>query len=415
MRIAFDHQAFCLQKTGGISRYFCHLAEQLQQTTQADEIGVFAPLYRNQYLRELANNLVHGYSVKDYPVKTGGLLVKANGWLAKPQISGWKPDIVHETYFSQSGSAPKACPVVLTVFDMIPELEAIASQVKPRATTDQTSEFALAKRAAVQRADHIICISEHTRSDLLKLYQVPEKKVSVVYLGCEAANEQSAATNTTINTSSDIKSTEAISIDTSINTSTKDNTSRSRQSRPYLLYVGLRDGYKNFEQLLRAIAQAPALLAEFEVLAFGGGAFTTTEQQIISTLGFKPTQVRQQAGDDTALIAAYQNAAAFVYPSAYEGFGLPPLEAMARNCPVISSNTSSMPEVIGSAGEYFDPQSIDNISQAIEAVVFSKDRTQELIKLGRERVKRFTWQSCAQETRAIYQSVLNASSPTRMQ
>ena len=397
MRIAFDHQAFCLQKTGGISRYFCRLAEQLEQTKPADDVGVFAPLYRNQYLRELSKNLVHGYSVKDYPAKTAGLLVKANGWLAKSQIKGWKPDVVHETYFSQNGSAPKACPVVLTVFDMIPELEAIASQAKLGTTTDQTAEFASAKRVAVQRADHIICISEHTRGDLLKLYQVSEKKVSVVYLGCESANEQSAAANTTTNTS------------------TKHDTSRTRQSRPYLLYVGLREGYKNFEQLLRAIAQAPALLAEFEVLAFGGGALTTTEQQIISTLGFKPTQVRQQAGDDTALNEAYQNAAAFVYPSAYEGFGLPPLEAMARNCPVISSNTSSMPEVIGSAGEYFDPQSIYSISHAIEAVVFSKDRTQELIKLGRERVKRFTWQSCAQETRAIYQTVLNASSSTRMQ
>ena len=415
MRIAFDHQAFCLQKTGGISRYYCRLAEQLEQTKLADDVGIFAPLYRNQYLRELPNRLVHGYSVNDYPAKTAGLLVKANGWLAKPQIKGWKPDLVHETYFSQNSSAPKACPVVLTVFDMIPELEAIASQEKLGTTIDQTAELASAKRVAVQRADHIICISEHTRGDLLKLYQVSEKKVSVVYLGCEAANEQSAADNSTLNARSDIKSTEAISIDTSTNTSTKHDTSRSIQSRPYLLYVGLREGYKNFEQLLRAIAQAPALLAEFEVLAFGGGALTTAEQQIISTLGFKPTQVRQQEGNDTALNEAYQNAAAFVYPSAYEGFGLPPLEAMARNCPVISSNTSSMPEVIGSAGEYFDPQSIDSISHAIEAVVFSKDRTQELIKLGRERVKRFTWQSCAQETRAIYQAVLNASSSTRMQ
>jgi glycosyltransferase involved in cell wall biosynthesis len=385
MRIAFDHQAFCLQKTGGISRYFCRLAEQLEQTKQADDVGVFAPLYRNQYLRELSKNLVHGYSVKDYPAKTAGLLVRANGWLARSKIKGWKPDLVHETYFSITRLAPASCPVVLTVFDMIPELGVTATHAKSRTAIPQASELDSTKRTAMQRADHIICISEHTRSDLLKLYQVPAQKVSVVYLGCDPATVQNAAANSTT------------------------------QSRPYLLYVGLREGYKNFEQLLRAIAQAPALLAEFEVLAFGGGAFTTAEQQIISTLGFKPTQVRQQAGDDTALNAAYQNAAAFVYPSAYEGFGLPPLEAMARNCPVISSNTSSMPEVIGSAGEYFDPQSLESISAAIEAVVFSQDRTQELIKLGRERVKRFTWQSCAQETRAIYQAVLNASSATRMQ
>jgi glycosyltransferase involved in cell wall biosynthesis len=405
MRIAFDHQAFCLQKTGGISRYFCRLAEQLKQTAQADDVGIFAPLYRNQYLRELPNNLVHGYSVKDYPAKTAGLLVKANGWLATLQITGWKPDLVHETYFSQNSSAPKGCPVVLTVFDMTPELEAIASLAKPRTITDQTAELASAKSVAVQRADHIICISEHTRGDLLKLYEVPEKKVSVVYLGCEAANEQSAANSTGRDTSTNIRT------DTSANA----DASAANQIRPFLLYVGLREGYKNFEQLLRAIAQAPQLIAEFDVLAFGGGPFTASEQNLILRLGFKPNQVRQQAGDDTALNAAYQNAGAFVYPSAYEGFGLPPLEAMAKNCPVISSNTSSMPEVIGTAGQYFDPQSLESISAAIEAVVFSEDRTQELIKLGRERVKRFTWQSCAQETRAIYQSVLHASSSPRMQ
>lgn len=405
MRIAFDHQAFCLQKTGGISRYYCRLAEQLQQYKLADEIGVFAPLYRNQYLRGLSKNLVHGYSVNDYPAKTAGLLVKANGWLARSQIKEWKPDLVHETYFSLKRSASKSCPIVLTVFDMIPELEAIASQAKLGTCLTQRVELDSTKRAAVQRADHIICISEHTRGDLLKLYQVPAHKVSVVYLGCEAVTVQSALENTSID----------INTNTSTNTSTDVLTSCARQSRTYLLYVGLREGYKNFKNLLQAIAQSPALMAEFDVLAFGGGTFTAAEQTLIERLGFKSKQVRQQSGNDAALNEAYQNAAAFVYPSAYEGFGLPPLEAMARNCPVISSNTSSMPEVIGGAGEYFDPQSLDSISSAIQSVVFSKERTQELIKLGSERVKIFTWQRCAQETHAIYQSVLNVASSTRMQ
>ncbi len=387
MRIAFDHQAFCLQKTGGISRYFCRLAEQLQQNNRADDIGIFAPLYRNQYLRALSKDLVHGYSIKDYPPKTAGLMVQANGWLAKPQINAWNPDLVHETYFSIRRSGSDGRPAVLTVFDMIPELDATASKSKLINVANPAVELLSTKRAAVERADHIICISEHTRTDLLSIFQVPAKKVSVVYLGSDVTDSK--------------------------NVIARSNT--SKEDRPYLLYVGLRAGYKNFEQFLRAVAQAPALFAEFDVLAFGGGSFTVIEQQLISMLGFKSHQVRQQSGDDTALNAAYANATAFVYPSAYEGFGLPPLEAMAQNCPVVSSNTSSMPEVIGSAGEYFDPQSLESISHAIDAVVFSKERTQELIKLGQERIKTFTWQRCAQETRAIYQSVLDAASSTRMQ
>ena len=102
----------------------------------------------------------------------------------------------------------------------------------------------------------------------------------------------------------------------------------------------------------------------------------------------------------------YNNAFCLLYPSSYEGFGIPPLEAMAHRCPVISSNTSSMPEVIGAAAEYFNPLDIDDMKYAIEKVVYSESRIEILIALGEKRLLSFSWEKCSQETLDVYSSLV---------
>ena len=111
-------------------------------------------------------------------------------------------------------------------------------------------------------------------------------------------------------------------------------------------------------------------------------------------------------GGDEILAALYQQAAAFVYPSLYEGFGIPPLEAMAVGCPVICSGTSSLPEVVGDAAEVFDPQDEEAMLAAIERVLESPGRRDALVAAGRNRYQQFTWEKCAQETAAIYRKLL---------
>ena len=110
--------------------------------------------------------------------------------------------------------------------------------------------------------------------------------------------------------------------------------------------------------------------------------------------------------DDSILNSLYKNALAFIYPSIYEGFGLPPLEAMIRECPVAVSNTSSIPEVVGDAGLYFNPNSIEDISHALSRIIFDDSLRETLISKGQERVKQFTWTNCAVETRKIYENLL---------
>ncbi len=364
MKIIYDYQTFTLQSYGGISRYFIRLAEELK--AKGNDVNIFAPYHCNQLLTELPEAMVKGVKISSEFSKPSALMMLlANHLISRKAIKKWRPDIFHETYFSLRSNAPIGCPTVVTVYDMIHE-----KFPKYFSRFDPTGNW---KEKAVNRATHIICISESTKRDLLELFPHLDNKVSVVHLG--------------FSTSQVIEEIE-------------------NGQRPYLLYVGTRNGHKNFLTLLNAFASSQKLRAEFNLIAFGGGAFTTSEIWLINGLGLKETQITQVGGNDEILAGYYKNASAFIYPSIYEGFGLPPLEAMAQNCPVVSSNTSSMPEVIGDAGEFFDPNSIDEMREAIESVVFSSLRSRELIELGKKRLEMFTWQNCANHTLNIYNKLI---------
>lgn len=367
MRIAFDYQTFVYQSYGGISRYFTRLAQGLLDMKQ--QVEIFAPLHRNSYLSALPKGVVNGRCVQRYPPKTARFFLAYNHFGSRLQIAKWKPDVVHETYYSKVGSAPKSCPTVITVHDMIHELFPNEFTVNDKTAT--------VKRRAIERADHIICVSENTKLDLMRLHRVPASKISVVHHGFDQFVEDAEK-----------------SLPTSLG------------EKPFLLYVGQRGGYKNFSGFLKAVASSHRLLGEFKIIAFGGGKFSASELALIYSFGFTENQVRQVSGDDALLGNYYRTASAFVYPSLYEGFGIPPLEAMAHHCPVISSNTSSMPEVIGTAAEFFNPSELEDMRRAIEDTVYSDSRIDDLRKEGVVRLATFSWSKCTQETLKTYRSII---------
>lgn len=366
MRIAFDCQTFTQQTYGGISRYFTRLAENFLLCDES--IRIFAPLHINSYISSLPKETIHGRQIKCYPPKSARFFMAYNQFMSRRNIDKWHPDLVHETYYAKERSASKNCPTVITVYDMIHDLFQDNFSKK-----DHTAAI---KKIAIARADHIICISENTKKDLIRLYGTESSKISVVLLGFDKF----------------YKNNNKISIDSSRN--------------PYLLYVGARGGYKNFSGFLTAVASSKKLLSDFDIICFGGSRFSSAELSLINSLGFSDKQVQHIVGNDALLGRYYESARAFVYPSMYEGFGIPPLEAMAHQCPVISSNTSSMPEVIGNAGEYFTPSDTDDMRHAIEAVVYSDTRVASLKVLGAERLGYFSWSKCAQETLNIYRSIV---------
>jgi glycosyltransferase involved in cell wall biosynthesis len=366
MKIGFDYQAFALQSYGGISRYVVRLATHLRQLEQ--DVRVVAPLHRNRYAEELPRGMLQGRALSAFPPRTARLISYWNRLASKSAFRHWQPDLIHETYYSIHPPTKAKIASVVTVHDMTHELFPESFSV-----FDASAKL---KRAAVARADRIICISESTKRDLMEILGTPEDKISVVYHGYDPLVPMAPSTLATDGT------------------------------HPYLLYVGSRVAYKNFAALLQAIASSPQLKRDFRIVAFGGGDFSTEEKELITRLGFRNGQISLVKGVDALLGAYYRGARAFVYPSRYEGFGLPPLEAMANDCPVISSNSSSLPEIIGDAGSYFDPDNLDEMRAVIEATVYSEERLAQLRERGRARLSHFSWSKCAHETLESYQHAL---------
>jgi glycosyltransferase involved in cell wall biosynthesis len=365
LQVTYDYQIFCLTLYGGISRYFCEVASRLA-TRDGVTPRILAPCYINRCLREVEGVPVSGISVPKLP-KTGRILLQVNKAVSSMMLRAACPDIVHETYYSAKRLAPRGARTVITVHDMIHE--------KFRHHVSSADTTGAMKALAVQHADFIICVSENTRKDLVELLGVPSDKISVVYHGCSLPRHAMPSPHSIVDGS-------------------------------YLLYVGMRGGYKNAEGLLRAFAQSTKLKADHKLIFFGGGAFSREEQATIAGLGLTSKQVLQLSGGDIMLTTLYAHASAFVYPSLYEGFGMPPLEAMTFGCPVVSSNTSSMPEVLGAAAMYFNPTNIEEMRFAIELVLDSQELRSDLVRRGREHVLMFSWDRCAMETVQIYQNLL---------
>lgn len=369
MKVAFDQQVFLLQEYGGISRYICSLARELALIPDV-QTRVVAPLHFNRNLATLEHVAGTRHLLPRVNTKLFRLVAFASKHLAHQSINRFKPDILHETYYSFDEYRPFSAKRVLTVYDLIHERYPCLFE-RSHMTTGP-------KKAAAQRADHVVCISESTRRDVIEYCGVAPEKTSVIYLGVDVEF---------------IQASERVA-------------GRLGSPRPYLLYVGARGGYKNFGRLLRAFAGSARLKAEFDLVCFGGGAFRTDELQAASELGLRQGQLSHRGGGDALLAQLYCEAEALVYPSLYEGFGIPPIEAMAVGCPVISSNTSSLPEVVGDAGEYFDPNDEGAITQAIERVTSSPTRRAELVAIGSQQYRKFTWEKCARETHEIYRKLL---------
>lgn len=365
MKIAFDHQAFTMQRFGGVSRCFNELAIELDRLDQ--EVKIFAGIYQNHYLSKLPSKLISGKHIDGYPKKTGTVFNYFNHFLTQSQIKSFSPDVVHETYYAFLKPARINAARVVSVYDMIHELFPDSFKKNDPLTRHKTEAF--------KRADHIISISQSTKNDLVNLLGISPEKITVIPL---AANPLPIMGNESV----------------------------GKNPKPFLFYVGDRSGYKNFQFLLKGIASSSSIKANFDLVAFGGGSFKEEEIKLITALGFSATQVRQESGSDEKLASLYQSAKAFIYPSVYEGFGLPPLEAMSLDCPVISSNSSSMPEVIGDAGEFFNPMRLEELIQAMENVVFSEERRKELIEKGRIRLQNFSWRKNAIQTLEVYRQLL---------
>ena len=367
VKIAYDPQVFSFQVYGGVSRYICEIASIISQSPSV-KVKIIAPFSVCKYLDKLNRDIVVGFKAPNYKLLKifFRCLSMVFGHL---YLLFLQPEIIHETYYSPYALGPKKSKRILTVHDMIHEKVSAANFL-----WDRASKY---KAIAVQRADHIICVSEATKKDLMDLFGVDSEKITVIHHGYTVKK------NITVK-----------SIDIDLPSS-------------FLLYVGHRRGYKNFNKFLKAYTQSNKINRELDIVCFGGEALSAEELALCGQLGIPPEKIIQLAGCDEVLMHLYQNAKAFIYPSLYEGFGLSPLEAMSNDCVVICSNAGPIPEVVGDAGEYFDPNDVENIKRAMEKVLFNEERSLELKVLGRQRIKNFSWERCAAETMDTYRKLLS--------
>ncbi|MGD1703991.1 glycosyltransferase family 4 protein [Dapis sp. BLCC M229] len=370
--IVYDHQIFWRQKYGGVSRYIYEVATKVSETDDC-QVKILGLAYANEYLKECQKDLIIGLPVPKFPgLQIPKIIGKTNDLVAKNWLKNNTPDIVHETYYHSDRLAPKKSKIVVTVHDMIHEK---FTQFLRREMfgLDKTSQI---KKQAVTRADKIICVSENTKKDLIEILDINPEKVNVVYHGPSLK----ISTNSQINL---------------------------EKFKPYILYVGERiSAHKNFRLFLQAYANSTQLKNNFNLVFFGGSSLSKAELKLIQELELSTEKIFQVSGNDKTLANFYHSASIFVYPSLYEGFGIPLLEAMSLDCPIACSNTSSLPEVVGNAAEFFDPEQPESMTNAMENVLFSSGKSTELVKLAREQIKKFSWEKAAEETKKVYLSLL---------
>jgi len=367
MKIAFNHQIFSEQEYGGISRYFVELAKHIALEKKNEcTLKVTSLLHINKYLESEIDSFVF-QGLKSPNFKGSGRLCKAvNSLLSPILLNFFDPELIHDTYYNFIYHNKSRAKKIITVHDMTHEI--FPEQFSK---TDKTSEM---KKNAIKVADHIICVSKNTQKDLVKIFDVDINKTSVVHHGYSLFK--------------------------------KTQKKYEVNDKPYLLYVGGRHGYKNFSKFIEAYAKLVEIQKNFDVVIFSSQELTQDEVMLFNRLNIQKTNIKLVNGNDIKLSSFYLNASLFIYPSLYEGFGIPLLEAMSHGCPVVCSNTSSIPEVVGNAAFQFDPYSLDSISNAIETVLNNNKLRQSLISKGFQQVQKFSWEKCASETFDVYKKVL---------
>ena len=366
MKIAFSPTIFRVQREGGISRYFYQLITG--SLLRGNQVFLSQNAPDGKYLQLLKEANVDFGSERKSPWST--LMSDERnpfGWTPK-SLHKWDPEIIHETFFSAKWfrSGPKKAKRVLTVYDLIQEKLEITTQTRSR------------KLQALELADHVICISKSTQNDLVEYYNFPMERTSVIYLAPFPL----------------------------INTRNLPTPIELEKIGRYFLFVGLRDGYKNFRIVLDAFSKLSDTFPDYKILAFGGGHFSEAEVEILKRHNLIH-KVIHITGSDDLLAHAYNKAVALIYPSVWEGFGMPPLEALAAGTSVISSNCESLIEVLSDEDVlFFDPLSSLDLAEKMTVAITSeltkgKGKTSESMKQSK-----YSWENCIDETLKLYRSLL---------
>ena len=390
MKILYDHQIFYRQNYGGVSRYFCELMnrfsadpdmnfilplryvqnENLAQFPQLNKYwsGRYNRLYNNFFLSSLQKK------IRFNAVNFGLNFFINNQGESIRLLQKQDFDVFHPTYYEPYFlKYLQNKPFVLTVYDMIHEI--FPEYFKPG---DQTRVW---KKRLIEGAGSVIAISENTKKDIIKFTGIDPERIRVIYLGNPFENLSGSTKNNKLSESPLFK-------------------------KPYLLFVGGRSGYKNFNFFIESVAGILQKNEDLQVVCAGSFPFTEKERKFLKNLNIL-NKVHYIRINDKILKNLYKNARAFIFPSQYEGFGLPVLEAFSCGCPVLLNNSSSLPEVGCDAALYFTPGDRESLICAVNRILYDEKCREDLITKGTARSKFFSWENTADSTKKIYADLIN--------
>ena len=352
----------------GLGRYVQKLVDNLEKVDSDNQYIIF--LRKENWSEYRPKNPNFKKVLADYPWY--GIREQ---FLMPLKIWQQRIDLMHFPHFN----LPVFCfsPFVVTIHDLVlrrfPTRR--ASKLSPISYWLKNIAYRIVISSAISRSKKIITVSNYTKEDILKYFKVDPNKIEVIYEG---------RPDKSIN-----------------NTIVKNNI-----TRPYLLYVGNAYPHKNLEQLVFAFKKLIddhqmnlGLVLVGEIDYFYKRLMNACPKALLDKIVFTDFL------PDDDLNVLYQNASVYVFPSLYEGFGLPPLEAMSYSLPVVSSKAACLPEILGSAAIYFNPEDTSEMASQIKKVLEDKKLRQKLISLGQQRIKKYSWSKTALQTFELYRAV----------
>jgi glycosyltransferase involved in cell wall biosynthesis len=362
IRVLFDDQIFQLQKHGGISKYFSQL---IKEFNLRPELGIQPVISTSRTANHHLLNDSGLTSIKKSRSLFGPIML-----VLQLIFSGRKSlheiDLVHFTFYLPGFFyRNRGLSTVSTVHDMIPEKY-------PEPGRFWNPHFS--KKSYLKKSDLVLSVSITTAQDVAEILKFT-RSVTVTYLGVGPEFQPG------------LSAPEGL-------------------SSPYFLYVGNRNGYKDFQTCIHAFAVIAGNNPKVRLQLVGGGAITKPEKRTLRDLGIEALVIQTDVSSDQ-LPNYYSAATALLYSSRYEGFGLPLVEAMASGIPILCSNSPINSEVCGSAGNYFEPGDSHELAQLMSKVLQAPENFENKVEIGLEKSKTFSWRRCAEETAMAYKSLLS--------
>jgi len=360
MRVLFDHQVFSWQAYGGISRYFFEIAKGMRELghTPIFPEGFYS---ENVYMR--ADPDFKATSLSPLPFKGKKWLQERLG--RGPSLRALRnsaPDVFHPTYFGDyylETILAQKTPFVMTIHDMIHAKFEHGS----KGLFSLDSKVFEKMQLLARHANAVIVVSENTKRDVLAyIPDLDPKKIHTIHHG----NSMRAPA---------LGSKHALAL-----------------PARFLLFVGQRGAYKNFSWMLEQLAELLRNDASLYLVCAGGSIFDKKETAQMMSLGVQEKVLQPNIRTDTDLAELYSRAACFIFPSYYEGFGMPVLEAFACSCPCVLHAASSLPEVGGKGALYFSENNGEQLVKSVKTVLEDIKVRERMIGVGLERAAEFTWE-----------------------